>query len=350
MMYTRLMAKNKITLCIIASLLVSCMLSYKIFHNGDNHEFPRNIALIIDESISTDNALSIVQPLKISFDYNDSRILAKNFLDSENGGRWNEGKHSAIKFLIKDTMNDLNVKITGVPLFGKNFKRQKIAIYANGTFVEIWDFNENTNLPATINVSIPHHLVKNHQLELGFLVHNPKSPKELGINNDSRLIGFAIQSLTISSIFNTDINTSLKKTPIQLAFTTKKYRNKIPFDIFIDEKLQELSLDKLFSEDGYTTVVVEIDAIEANISIKANEFCHFCELTFNIIVPESPENKDKLIEKIVKIINIKEDDMTIINPPNSVFLSSSQKYWISTSYLSDKTSSRDIYLKWCAEK
>ena len=211
MMYTRLMAKNKITLCIIASLLVSCMLSYKIFHNGDNHEFPRNIALIIDESISTDNALSIVQPLKISFDYNDSRILAKNFLDSENGGRWNEGKHSAIKFLIKDTMNDLNVKITGVPLFGKNFKRQKIAIYANGTFVEIWDFNENTNLPATINVSIPHHLVKNHQLELGFLVHNPKSPKELGINSDSRLIGFTIQSLTISSIFNTDINTSLKK-------------------------------------------------------------------------------------------------------------------------------------------
>ena len=97
-------------------------------------------------------------------------------------------------------------------------------------------------------------------------------------------------------------------------------------------------------------MVVEIDAIEANISIKANEFCHFCELTFNIIVPESSENKDKLIEKIVKIINIKEDDMTIISPPNSVFLSSSQKYWISTSYLSDKTSSRDIYLKWCAEK
>ena len=32
---------------------------------------------------------------------------------------------------------------------------------------------------------------------------------------------------------------------------------------------------------------------------------------------------------------------------NPIFLSYSQKYWVSKSYLSDKTSSRDIYLKWC---
>lgn len=346
----KLILKYKILLgvSIILTLLL-CLYKCSIY---SSRVVSNKVETIISDDLNeTLYPISVIEPVNISFDHNDSRVLTRNFLDSENGGRWTINKHAAIKFLIKGNHNDINLKISGVPFFGPNFKHQEVDIYANGDFVKTWKFDKTTRLPNEIDFIVPKEKITNHQLEIGFVINNPKSPKELGINEDVRLIGLGVQNIMIKGgIEDTVDNNILKPVDIQLEFITKKHKKNNLIEILIDGEKRDIKPVNVLNGNGVKDqkderYLVNLKGTQATVEVVATNECNYCQLKFSIFAPKViPQNK--FHENIIKIIELRENNLTLINPKNPNFISDNKAYWVSTQYLKGNNDTMIIDLRW----
>lgn len=296
-----------------------------------------------DVETTQENFLSLLEPIAISFGNEDNRILTKNFLAPENGGRWSQGKVSAIKIYLANSSYDVSVQLTGVPFFGPKFREQEVDIYANGYYQDTWKFNKDTILPADISLVIPAKLIRNHQIELEFVTKNPKSPKELGVNEDTRLIGFALQDVVLQTAFNKEEinNTNLIPTKIQLELLVQSYKKHRPFEAVVNNQPISLKQEK-GSNSKQIRYLIDLSGTEAVIKLLSTEECQYCQVTANILIP----SKGKSEENIVKFTEIKHNDLTIAIPNHPLFISSKKTYWMITYNVSNKGETDTIVLKW----
>ncbi len=133
----------------------------------------------------------------ISFtqDGNANKYTESGFSHPEPQHTWTEGRNAQLNLFIKDKpTTNLRLKITAWPFLGGNITSQTVKVYANDTLIETWQIKQEGEYAAIIPASV----LTSENIALRFDVSNPMSPKNLGMSEDSRLLGIAFKTLTLS--------------------------------------------------------------------------------------------------------------------------------------------------------
>ncbi|GEM_PF-6286536 len=119
------------------------------------------------------------------------------FSEPEAWGRWTDGERAELAFKIPEQCRNKNVSLSMdmLAFVHPNKPTCKIAIEVNQRTVleqEITQFNSKVLLSLTAAETA------NEWIDVGIKVYDPRSPKELGISEDTRRLGVGIQSISIA--------------------------------------------------------------------------------------------------------------------------------------------------------
>lgn len=177
---------KKITYIILAFLLVSVFSSCKkeVIRGTQT---PKNV-------IEVEGGGKIGQMAK-HYDFREKFLPCWDygFSDNEDFGRWCVGEKGFLIFQVRKNAS-VTLRLDFVAFVSDNHKADSIRISTNG--VECGEFVITENKPVFLNLD-SRHITKNNAIELELFPLNPKTPKELGINEDIRKIGFGLRSVTL---------------------------------------------------------------------------------------------------------------------------------------------------------
>jgi len=117
-----------------------------------------------------------------------TNYLGKGFSDPENNFTWTNQETAEINIPILFKNTDLIIIIRGKLLTPSQTVE---VIINNRTYGEIKNFNSKYIIKDK-------ELLNQNNLNIKFLISKPYSPKELGINDDSRTLGFALTAISLS--------------------------------------------------------------------------------------------------------------------------------------------------------
>jgi hypothetical protein len=175
---------------------------------NSNFQFPNRIqinesfSLISSKSLSCDvvskeNIFSVSD--NVEYIFNDRNVKNHKLLDRgwsypEKWGTWSEGDHSRIRFSLPVGHNPVGTLIIKSTFFVANEKEKSdIQIFLNGVDLGSISVTKNKNL-----LEFEVNNLKEGDNILEFTYSNVKSPKELKISEDSRLILFGISSFKVT--------------------------------------------------------------------------------------------------------------------------------------------------------
>lgn len=138
---------------------------------------------------------------KVMFNEVDKDI--SGLFHKESWGRWSDDK--TVKFGLKFTSlsqksESVKLKFSGRPFLNNKHKKQSMKVYANNNYITTWDFEFGKPKPELV-ISIPtKDIISNSSIcDLRFEIENPKSPRQLGLNHDTRELGFGFESIEIEN-------------------------------------------------------------------------------------------------------------------------------------------------------
>jgi hypothetical protein len=111
----------------------------------------------------------------------------------EEGFTWTEGNVASMGLRISPPRKDLVLKLKAWPLTGENRSSQRISIRLNDRLMETWMMDKD----GEYTLEIPREIIREEVLEIVFSLPDAVSPKEIGINQDERLLAMAVKSLVI---------------------------------------------------------------------------------------------------------------------------------------------------------
>ena len=128
---------------------------------------------------------------------NGQKYLAYGWYDTEEWGVWSQ--EESILCLAKplSCMNPLKLKVTSMALCGKKNQQTLIDVIVNGKKVDELKYNcfsTQTNI-----IQLPSEIFDNDKniINVKFISRNPLSPKQVGLNNDPRILGIGLISIHI---------------------------------------------------------------------------------------------------------------------------------------------------------
>jgi hypothetical protein len=106
--------------------------------------------------------------------------------------RWTEAKEAAIVFALPKPI-DLTLVMRAAPFVVAGVKaNQRLAVKLNGEDVASLTFDKGT--AGDVEIELPHELLKLENV-LAFDLPDAESPAKLGLSEDHRLLGLAVQSI-----------------------------------------------------------------------------------------------------------------------------------------------------------
>lgn len=115
---------------------------------------------------------------------------------AEEWGTWTDGKEASLPLKI-DSIPSKNIELIADvnPFVNDKHPQQKIDILVNGTGVGSWTFNYKEEAKPQ-KVLIPRELISEDKIvEITFHLNDAKSPAELKINTDRRLLGIGVKKI-----------------------------------------------------------------------------------------------------------------------------------------------------------
>ncbi|WP_282939482.1 DUF6311 domain-containing protein [Paenibacillus sp. RC67] len=111
-------------------------------------------------------------------------------------GTWTEGHISELRFFLQDRVNeDLQLNLDMIPLINHKLDRQMLIISINDKV--IWE--GPISRAQQLKVAIPNNVLNDsNQLYIKFQTPSATSPKDMGINEDTRILGLHFRSLIIT--------------------------------------------------------------------------------------------------------------------------------------------------------
>ena len=135
---------------------------------------------------------------KINFNEIDTEI--EGLSGKEDWGRWTDGSVAHFRLLIEDydpQKGDVTLKFNGHPFMYLSHQNVNVDVYSQSQFLATWHFDQEQNV-LNHTLKIPQSLISSSGgIDLKFYIDNPKSPKELGANADSRKLGIGFVSIEI---------------------------------------------------------------------------------------------------------------------------------------------------------
>ncbi|MCD7964931.1 MAG: hypothetical protein LUG90_04065, partial [Clostridiaceae bacterium] len=113
------------------------------------------------------------------------------FSQNEGTSTWSLGGESCLSFIF-DTLpeEDMKLQVKFYDILGND---QELIVYAGDMLI-----SDESNNELTRTYKIPISALEQNKLRLKFIYPNAISPKELGINDDTRILAFKFESLTIN--------------------------------------------------------------------------------------------------------------------------------------------------------
>jgi hypothetical protein len=144
--------------------------------------------------------------MKITFgkEGNDSNFIRNGFGEPEDGFRWTDKDRAELVFFVagKDSSSeDITVSMDVFPFAVGDLKMQRVDIFIDGEKTEAWSIDRPTwkelKLPAKPDDS---------SYSIEFRLPDATTPKALGINDDTRLLGIALREIqfAIADVFSSD--------------------------------------------------------------------------------------------------------------------------------------------------
>jgi hypothetical protein len=109
---------------------------------------------------------------------------------------WTEGTAAKLALPISNSSNGLTLRITMSALIHPpELTSQPVELYANGEKLSAWEVGDTAEFVATI----PADMTKaGGTLALEFKTPKATTPKALGVNADSRILGICVRSLQLT--------------------------------------------------------------------------------------------------------------------------------------------------------
>ena len=127
----------------------------------------------------------------------EQRLKLTGLSFPENWGRWSDGKEVTMTFDTHNKVKDLILNIEGFALLHEKMPSQQITVYVQDKPLTKWLFQLNQPMPV-LRLHIPKEKFgPDGKTVLKFIIDHPVVPKEIGLNEDFRQLGFAFIRLSI---------------------------------------------------------------------------------------------------------------------------------------------------------
>ena len=125
------------------------------------------------------------------------KLLTKGLSGFESAGRWSDGDVVQINYkLPKTSCKDSKITLVLSGFITKHNQTQTSDVLLNGEKIGEIIIKAGEKNPRDITLEIPQNLVKVENANmLEFQIKNPVSPKSIGFNNDTRLLGFRFHTI-----------------------------------------------------------------------------------------------------------------------------------------------------------
>lgn len=125
----------------------------------------------------------------------------RGFSNAEHWGMWTDGSMAIALFRIGKPC-DLDAEFVVHPFVPDKKREISVAITVNGLLLDTWRFQgPDTIEPRTRHVRIPKEVVgEDGAIWLAFALVNARSPRQLGLSDDSRLLGLGLRGLTLRAL------------------------------------------------------------------------------------------------------------------------------------------------------
>ena len=122
--------------------------------------------------------------------------VISGFYANEGFGRWSEGTTSIIR-LYFNSENKVKLKFDVFPFLSRQQPKLQTKIFIGKELIATWNFEQGKQFPNTV-IDIPKKFIKKDKfIDLEFHYSNNKSPQELELSNDNRILNLGFKSVTI---------------------------------------------------------------------------------------------------------------------------------------------------------
>jgi SAM-dependent methyltransferase len=133
---------------------------------------------------------------------NGAACLQSGWSGTEPFGTWSLGNNSSIHFFVpKDILvsPQLSINLQTYIFSSKDHGAQKVGVKVNGAAVAELNFSGNKIKLFSERIVLATDIIESSgSIQLEFHISNPKSPSQLGLSEDVRLLGIGIESLSVS--------------------------------------------------------------------------------------------------------------------------------------------------------
>jgi hypothetical protein len=161
---------------------------YKLFISSDN-----GISFRLVKNSDDIPSFEVDGPILFGNGGNSEKYLLAGWSNPEEGFTWTDGHKSVLGIKIGNPDSDLNLKIRA----SQYTKKQRVNVTVNGHPVGNWTFDKPEGQEKSI--IIPHDVLKEGVQNIALELPDVKSSQSLGLSDDSRILGLAVQSLVINS-------------------------------------------------------------------------------------------------------------------------------------------------------
>ena len=126
---------------------------------------------------------------------NVSEYATTGFSRPEKPFTWTEGKEATIAIPTPKLQDNYGLAMSVKMFPFSGVKKQDIDLFVNDKFITKWTVNKTGVYTAVLPDDIKN---QGDVINIKFVISNPKSPKELKISGDSRKLGVAVQTLSLT--------------------------------------------------------------------------------------------------------------------------------------------------------
>lgn len=124
---------------------------------------------------------------------NAEQYQGQGWSGPEKGFTWTDGKSASLVIPVNRPQSDLILKAVLTPFISSKVDKQKVNVYINGEKLGKWDIAS----AGEYEITIPESYITS-SLKIDFELPDASSPSESNISNDTRILGIAVQSITLS--------------------------------------------------------------------------------------------------------------------------------------------------------